>query len=189
MKSEWKGRPTREATGSTRRIVFSYRGFLGIDGLRTSIQLHQNGNRAKFIDAIAQRPQWMPFDWPESTPATHDALVQRALLKVLTVFEFGDALDGDTGDEIRSAVRKKHPEVSGTQSRPANGSRYAELAVEASIYDDGYFDGGYSRPETGALLPVSGRSQASLDEYVRNMVRADIRDRLGTGIKKRKSAP
>lgn len=118
----------------------------------------------------------MPFPWPSSFESDEELLDALLLAKMLTIFEFGSGLSVASPSHIREALLDRNPLLRGLGvTVPGN---WKVLRIEAHVYDDGTFDGGFVYPEEGASIPLRDQSEEAFDEFVKNVVRADIREQL-----------
>lgn len=175
MESKWIGRSDRTASRPERRAVAIYQAEVGLAEVSSTLTLSVDEPREVAVAAIMEPPQWAPFAWPDFTPETDQELRRFSLLKLLTVFEFGSRLGGDTGEAIRDQLLAIHPVMNEIVVRGEDTSRFKRFPVEATIYHDGYFSGTYDHVSEGESLPLVDGTWGTLDRYVKNMVRVDIR--------------
>lgn len=161
------------------RPIARYQGVIELGEVQAELTITNELDWATVARVVAEPPEWQPFPWPQVTPQTDDELRRLALLKLLGVFEFNAGGEGATGEEIRAAVLARHPALQGLRDGGADGPRVAQIPIQATIYEDGYFDGGYTTAGGVDRLPFSERTEAAIDHFVKNMVRADLRDKIG----------
>lgn len=182
MASEWIGRPEPTDERVDRTPVAIYEGVLTLIEVNADIVLVPDVDREVVVAAIVEPPQWQPFVWPSYTPETDDDLRRFALMKLLTLFEFASRLGGDTEDDIRAALLGRLPEIDRLLARGEDISRYKRFPIKATIYHDGYFSGEFDHPGDGVAFPLGDDLSDTLDLYIKNMIRADMRRRIGFGL-------
>ena len=131
--------------------------------------------------AVAVRPGWVQ-EWPpprvaralgrlaEGSPA---AVALLALAKLASFLDAGAEVAGETGAEIRAALRARYPGVATTLSD-------VHFEVQANLREDGTPAWGFmSSGESLPGIPEEPRAgKPHLDLWLQNLARADVHDRL-----------
>lgn len=159
-----------------RKVIAQYHADVTVFGIASSLTVAGDITNPEIIRVLSERPEWMPFQWPETAPHSRSALESLALLKMLTIFEFGAGIEASDPQGIRDALLTMNPfllreEASGTQD-------WKHVVVSAEIYDDGHFQGGFDYPEEGIAFPLRDNTEDTFDHFIKNLVRADIREML-----------
>lgn len=179
MSSGWQGIRHAWRPVEMRSAVATYRAIVGLDVERSEFDVSTDLDREVVEAALLQRPEWCPIPWPRvGVPTEHD-LRRLALLKLGLFFDFAAELPGSTGQEIRESLQHRFPGLRAAMAGESGGVRFKRFHVEASVWSDGTASGGYQQPEDGAHPPIGTPTGAAIDLFIKNVTRADIRDRLG----------
>jgi hypothetical protein len=157
--------------------VATYRAVIGLDVERAEFNIATDLDREVVEAALLQKPEWCPIPWPRISEPTDRDLRRLALLKLSIFFDFAAKLPAGTGQEIRQALWQRFPAVR-TALAEAGGVRFKRFPVHATIWSDGESNGGYHHPSEGEHPPIGTVTEETLDLFIQNLVRADIRDRL-----------
>jgi hypothetical protein len=174
MDGQWRGWSPGKPPLDTRLPVALYQATIRLDVERSELSIATELDRAVLEAALSRRPAYCPVVWPELLTLTDADLRRLALLKIGVFFDFATRLPGNTSREIRHALFQRFPQLTVPETGKRPG-RYQLLRVYATIWSDGACDGGYQQASPG--LPPLGRVPGeSLDIFVKNVARADIRD-------------
>ncbi len=138
-------------------------------------------DRELITAAIFKKPEWCPTPWPQVSAPTDRDVRQVALLKLQLLFDFAARLPGETRQEIREALWQRFPAVRAALSDDVCAVRYERIPVEATIWSDGRSDAGYGPSDSGEELPFGSATEDSMDVFIKNSIRADIRALITSG--------
>lgn len=178
MNNRWKGRSGGGERGARPIAVAKYTGTIVLATMTSDLWFDPSVEWSNVVQAVTKPPEWTPFPWPTATPAVREATERLALLKMLRIFEFGAEIRGEQGNEIREQLFARHPGLEEI-ARSSRSDAFDRIQVDARILDDGSCDGGFEVDSRGRRLPLSTRSTRDFEQFVRDMARADIRDKLG----------
>jgi hypothetical protein len=131
--------------------------------------------------AVSLTPDWVE-QWPPRRVAqalgrlgegSSAAVALLALAKLAIFLDAGAEIDGETGPEIRAALRARYPGVATTLSD-------VFFEVDATLREDGMPAWGFTTSgETLPGIPEEPRAgKPHLDLWLQNLARADVHDRL-----------
>lgn len=161
---------------NTSDVVAEYRGELTVFNVQSSFQLVGDITNPRVVEAIVKRPSWMPYEWQPSATPTRNELERLALMKLLSVFEFGAGLETNEPFSIREALLSLHPLL--LEEEVSGGRDWQRIIVKARLFEDGGFEGGFEYPEEGVPIPLRDLKESTVDHFIKNMVRADMREAI-----------
>jgi hypothetical protein len=129
--------------------------------------------------ALETPPEWTRRPWDSSLRAQSEAEATAiALRKLEALFDFAAIPADGSAEEIAAASDARFPRLAAArrQNAPGNFKRYE---VEAFVRVDGRADWSYTIPEEGDLHGDL-RTSDDLDNFIRNAVRVDLKQRIQT---------
>jgi hypothetical protein len=157
-------------------VVAEYRAELTVFTVQSSFHLIGDITDPRVVQAIVTRPSWMPYEWEPSADPTRAELERLALTKLLTIFEFGAGLETNEPFSIREALLAAHPLL--LEEQVSGGRDWKHITVKSRIFIDGGFEGGFEYPEEGIPIPLRDLKESTVDHFIKNMVRADMREAI-----------
>lgn len=176
----------------SRRAVAEYHAVVSATVERSRLAINPVA-KSVLYGALEKPPSYWPRreEYPGLGIGTGERhLKHLVLLKLAALFEFGAALGGKTGDEVRDRVYAEFPAakkaaLQTNDSRPA--TRYLRIPIVARVRADGEPEWGATLPPRGAgVMPAGSRSafereidgRPAWEIYLQNLVRAEIYDEL-----------
>ncbi len=124
--------------------IVSYRALL--PGKADSSLTFADGiDRSDLVAALNQRPEYMPFTWPDRELRSDADLRTLALLKILAIVSFGTGWPSADPDDLQASAMSERPDLA---AWPAPW-----LRASGAIFPDGDGSAGFGSLDDGASHP------------------------------------